>query len=447
MIETIVAVATAPGRGGIGVIRLSGPDAYPIALALSGKKQLVPRYAQYAHFVCPELKTIIDTGLMLYFNAPHSFTGEEVVELQAHGAPLVLDLLVQACLKLGARLAQPGEFSLRAFLNNKIDLAQAEAIADLINAQSKSAARLAMLSLQGDFSRKIGLLTDRLIQLRMYVEAAIDFPEEEVDFLCDGKIAQSLQKVIEDLQLLRNSCRQGSMLREGLSIVIAGKPNVGKSTLINYLAGREVAIVTPIAGTTRDIMREAILLDDLPIHLIDTAGLRESNDPVEQEGIKRAWSALKLADCVLLLHDVQQKEEEHALLSERIEQELPENIPIIRVFNKIDQLNQLAYCTDGEVYLSAKNGEGIDLLKKMIKTAVGYEEQEGRFLARRRHLQALDDALHALIIGDKQLHTHKAGELLAEDLRKAQRSLSEITGEFSADDLLGQIFSNFCIGK
>lgn len=443
--ETIVAIATPPGRGGVGIIRLSGPAAYAIALHLTRKKQLKPRLATYTSFFNASSE-VLDSGLALFFKAPHSFTGEDVVEVHAHGSPVVLDLLMKRCVDLGARMARPGEFSERAFLNDKMDLTQAEAIADLINASSETAARLAVRSLQGDFSNKIHALNDKLIYLRMYVEAAIDFPEEEIDFLGDGKIAGMLADLLTDVQAIGAMAAQGSLLREGLGVVIAGKPNAGKSTLINALAGREVAIVTDIAGTTRDVMREHILLDDLPMHLIDTAGLRESDDVVEKEGIKRAWQEVSRADCVLMVIDIQ---DNHQLteLSQAIQKQLPSNVPIIKVFNKIDKANREPSQQGNDIYLSAKSGIGIDLLKTKIKELAGYQPTEGQFIARRRHLAALKQAEELLLNGQLQLQEAKAGELLADDLRLAHQALNEITGEFTTDDLLGKIFSSFCIGK
>lgn len=451
--ETIVATATPPGRGGVGIIRLSGPKAFSIAISLNGNKILQPRVATFCSFYSSSVGgpsdqniNLIDQGIMLYFKAPYSFTGEDVVEIHAHGSPIVLDMLIQASIQLGARMARPGEFSERAFLNDKIDLAQAEAIADLIQSSSQTAARMAVKSLQGEFSQKINDLNEKIIHLRLYVEAAIDFPEEEIDFLGDGKVAHLLQNILSDLDSIRSQATQGVILREGLSVVIAGRPNAGKSTLINHLAGRDVAIVTEIAGTTRDIMREHILLDDIPLHIIDTAGLRDSDDVVEKEGIKRAWEELKKADCVLLVVDLNDLEQHHDL-SQEVKNVLPSEIPIITIFNKIDTLNCKAEVQGHTVYLSAKSGEGIEGLKLLIKNVAGYQPNEGNFLARRRHLQALDDAKKLLLMGQKQLTEHRAGELLAEDLRKAHQSLCEITGEFSSDDLLGRIFSSFCIGK
>lgn len=443
--DTIVAIATPPGRGGVGIIRISGTKSYQIAKSINGLKELTAREVQYSSFY-QQNHEIIDQGLIIYFKAPHSFTGEDVVEIQAHGSPVVLDLLVKECVKLGARLARPGEFSERAFLNNKIDLTQAEAIADLIQASSITAARMAMNSLQGEFSNKINQLNEEIIYLRLYVEASIDFPEEEIDFLNDGKVASLLQSILIKLNEICVQANQGVMIREGLSVVIAGRPNAGKSTLINKLAGRDIAIVTEIAGTTRDVMREHILLDDIPLHIIDTAGLRESQDIVEQEGIKRAWNEVSKADCILFVVDTSDEEHPYSLFEE-IKRNTHNNIPIITVHNKIDKTNNKSKLNDNEVYLSAKNGEGIEFLKELIKQTVGYQPTEGHFIARRRHIDALENAKHLLISGQKQLFEHKAGELLAEDLRLAHQSLCEITGEFSSDDLLGRIFSSFCIGK
>lgn len=444
--DTIVAIATPPGRGGVGIIRVSGPLSCAIAQKITHKIAIESRLIQFSSFYDGDKADIIDQGVLLYFKSPHSFTGEDVVEFQAHGAPIVLDQLLKACVSLGARLARPGEFSERAFLNNKIDLTQAEAIADLIHASSLTAARMAVRSLQGDFSKKVNELNQQLIDLRLYVEAAIDFPEEEIDFLNDGKITSMLSQARGDLAQIRASANQGAMLREGLSVVIAGRPNAGKSTLINVLSGRDVAIVTEVAGTTRDVMREHILLDDIPIHVIDTAGLRDSDDLVEKEGIKRAWDEVSRADCVLLVMDAT-CDIDTTPLNEAIQAVLPVNVPIIRVFNKIDTLGFPAKTESNAVYLSAKSGEGLSLLKAEIKKVVGYQPTEGQFLARRRHMQALDTAQALLLAGYHQLATHRAGELLAEDLRLAHLALCEITGEFTPDDLLGEIFSSFCIGK
>jgi tRNA modification GTPase len=445
--DTIAAIATPKGRGGVGIIRISGPQALSITQAFVGKKVIKPRYVAYNSFYSKSGE-LIDQGLVLYFKAPYSFTGEDVVEFQVHGAPMVLDTLLQEIVSRGARIARPGEFSERAFLNDKIDLTQAEAIADLIEASSLTAARMAIRSLQGDFSKKINALSEQLIHLRLYVEAAIDFPEEEIDFLNDGKVASLLHNIIEDLEAIYASAYQGAILREGISLVIAGRPNAGKSTLINCLAGRDVAIVTPIPGTTRDVMREHILLDDIPLSVIDTAGLRESDDLVEQEGIKRAWQEVRQADCLLWVVDVNEKgQADLQQLNQDLRAQLPPKVPIIKVFNKIDEQKKAPKIHGNDVYLSAKSGEGLSLLKDKIKEVVGYQTQEGQFLARRRHIQALDTAKALLLAGKEQLSLHRAGELLAEDLRLAHQALCEITGEFSSDDLLGKIFSSFCIGK
>ncbi len=443
--DTIVALATPPGRGGIGIVRLSGPLAYQIGLKLSQKTQIAARQIVYTSFKDDQGESL-DKGIMLFFKAPLSLTGEDIVELQAHGAPVVLDRLVKACLAQGARLAKPGEFLQRAFLNNKIDLAQAEAVADLIQASSVSAARLALRSVEGEFSQAVSELNRKIIQLRTYVEAAIDFPDEEIDFLNDGMVAQKVTHLITQLATLRAQAKQGSIMREGLSVVIAGEPNAGKSTLINCLANKDVAIVTEIPGTTRDVMREHIMMDDLPLFLVDTAGLRESVDVVEQEGIKRALSAIGSADCVLIVTEHVHTLEEnawHAL----IKQHIAADVPIIFVLNKMDK-HAFKSIEDMQcVPISAKYQQNIELLKQHIKQAVGFKPTEGLFLARRRHLQALDEAKSYLKEGLNQLQSHQAGELLAEDLRLAHQSLGEITGVFSSDDLLGQIFSAFCIGK
>jgi len=370
----------------------------------------------------------------------------DVVELQVHGAPIVLDRLVTLCVKMGCRIARPGEFSERAFLNNKIDLTQAEAIADLIDSSSITSARMAMRSLQGDFSKRIHALNDKIIHLRMYIEAAIDFPEEEVDFLSDGKVISKLSIILSELDAIYTNANQGAIMREGLSVVIAGRPNAGKSTLINALAKREVAIVTDVPGTTRDVMREHIMIDDIPVHITDTAGLRESTDPVEKEGIKRAWQEVNQADCVLIVIDATSKEEPFTLI-EAVQKNLPKNVPTITVFNKIDKIETEPYCAANRVYLSAKHQEGLFLLKDKIKALSGYQPTEGIFLARRRHIQALEEAKTLLSTGYKQLKEHRAGELLAEDMRQAHLVLSSITGEYTSDDLLGEIFSSFCIGK
>lgn len=443
--DTIVAIATPPGRGGVAMVRLSGTLSYDIARRVSKRLTFEPKTVVYTSLYAAD-DVVIDSGLVLYFNNPHSFTGEDVIEFHTHGSPIVLDQLIQQCVAYGARLARPGEFSERAFLNDKMDLTQAEAIADLIHANTQTAARMAVRSLQGDFSKVIHEFNQQLIALRLYVEAAIDFPEEEIDFLSDGKVSSKLTALLQDFDRIKSCASQGSIIREGLSVVIAGRPNAGKSTLINQLSGRDLAIVTDIAGTTRDVMREYILLDDIPVHIVDTAGLRDSSDCVEQEGIKRAWQEVSKADCILLVIDKQDDKDNEDLLFE-IKQVISDQVPIITIFNKIDLVGERPTVIDNSIYLSAKSGDGLVLLKNKIKEVVGYQPTEGIFLARRRHIHALDAAHNYLLSGQNQLNSHRAGELLAEDLRLAHQSLCEITGEFTSDDLLGEIFSSFCIGK
>lgn len=447
MTETIAAIATPPGRGGIGIVRLSGPDTPRIATALIGVLPQ-PRYAELRPFRAAD-GTFIDQGIALFFPAPHSFTGEPVLELQGHGGPVVMDMLLARVVELGARLARPGEFTERAFLNEKLDLAQAEAVADLIEASTAAAARAAMGSLQGVFSQQINALVEGLIQLRLYVESAIDFPEEEIDFLSDGHVATQLDELQNQLCRLLNEAGQGQLLRDGMSIVIAGQPNAGKSSLLNQLAGRDSAIVTAIPGTTRDVLREYIDIDGMPLRVIDTAGLRESSDLVEQEGIRRAWREIETADRVLLVIDsrVGINAEDRAIRAR-----LPASVPLTLILNKID----LSQETPGEqtgdwgpvIKLSAKIGTGLDILRQHLKACMGYQTSgEGAFIARRRHLDALHRAAEQLTNAQVQLAQYQAGELVAEELRLAQNHLSEITGEFTSDDLLGRIFSSFCIGK
>lgn len=433
--DTIAAIATPPGKGGVGVIRLSGSDALSIGQRLTGRA-LKPRAATYAYFKDAS-ENVLDSGLAIYFSGPNSFTGEDVVELQGHGGPIIQDLLLREVILQGARQARAGEFSERAFLNDKIDLAQAEAIADLIDSSTAQAAKGAMRSLQGEFSNKVNALLKELIYLRMYVEAAIDFPEEEIDFLADEKIRSSIENLQSDLASTIQQAGQGAILRNGFRLVIAGKPNAGKSSLLNALSGHEAAIVTDIPGTTRDIVSETIDIDGLPVHIIDTAGLRDSDDTVEKIGIQRARKAIDDADHVLFLID--------ATSSDKQELEFDEQKTTF-VFNKVDLLNEDQRLQG--LSISATTGLGIEELKKHIKTLAGYaEENETVFTARRRHLTALADASAAVERGLDQLKTHNAGELLADELLQAQNFLNEITGEFSADDLLGEIFSGFCIGK
>jgi len=445
--ETIAAIATPLGRGGVGIVRVSGAKVPDIAKQVLGCLP-APRYAHYGNFLGAEGQ-VLDQGIALYFPNPHSFTGEDVLELQGHGGPVILQWLLERVVQLGARLAEPGEFSKQAFLNDKLDLAQAEAIADLIDASSQQAAKSALRSLQGAFSNEVNTLLEQLIQLRIYVEAAIDFPEEEIDFLSDGKVAGELQSILTQLHQVLASAQQGVLLREGMSVVILGRPNAGKSSLLNALSGSESAIVTDIAGTTRDIVKEEIQVDGLPLHILDTAGLRETTDAVEQIGVARAWSALEEADRVLVV--VQANESIHPE-DEAILAKLPSHLPLTLIHNKVDLIEKspgLVELDDKtEIWLSAKHHFGLDLLKDHLKKDMGYQQTaEGVFMARKRHLDALQRALDFVETGQTQLQQFAAGELLAEDLRQAQQALSEITGQFSSDDLLGRIFTSFCIGK
>ena len=459
---TIAAIATAPGRGGVGVIRLSGKNLLPLAQTLSGGKTPKPRTALYTDFLGGDGQPI-DNGILLYFAAPASFTGEDVIELQGHGGPVVMDMLLSRCLELGARMAEPGEFTKRAFLNNKLDLAQAESVADLIDASSKSAARMALRSLKGAFSQHIHELVDDLITLRMLVEATLDFPEEEIDFLEAADARGKLQVLQGRLKTVLANAEQGAILREGMNVVLVGAPNVGKSSLLNALAGDDIAIVTDIAGTTRDTVREQITLDGVPIHIIDTAGLRETDDVVEQIGIERSRKAVSEADVALILIDPREgvNAKTQAILNS-----LPEGLKKIEIHNKADLTGEpVAVRSDGlaqtgavrsdglaqtgadtVISLSAKTGAGLDLLKHALLQEVGWQgESESLFLARSRHLNALHEAEAEL--ENAALCDNNQIELFAEHLRLAQNACSEITGEFTADDLLGVIFSRFCIGK
>ncbi|WP_394173048.1 tRNA uridine-5-carboxymethylaminomethyl(34) synthesis GTPase MnmE [Thalassotalea litorea] len=451
-IETIAAQATPPGRGGVGIIRVSGPLASHAAEQLLGK---VPktRYAEYLSFF-DKNQDVIDQGIALFFKGPNSFTGEDVLELQGHGGPVILDMLLKHIISLdNIRMAKPGEFSEQAFINDKLDLTQAEAIADLINSSSEQAARAALHSLQGDFSKLVHQLVDDVIHLRMYVEAAIDFPEEEIDFLKDDNVSSSLRALIEQVADVLAKAQQGSIIREGMRVVIAGRPNAGKSSLLNALSGRESAIVTDIEGTTRDVLTEQIHIDGMPLHIIDTAGLRESPDKVEQIGIERAWKEIKQADRVLLMIDSQQDETiDPTQFWPEFFKQLPDNMGLTIIRNKADISGQVCgYKVSHEkptITLSAKTGDGIDALTEHLKQCMGYEgNAEGGFMARRRHIQALETAQQHLLTGQEQLLSFMAGEILAEELRITQQALNEITGEFTSDDLLGQIFSSFCIGK
>lgn len=445
--ETIAAIATAPGRGGVGVIRVSGSDLLPVALSLTGKTPK-PRYATLADFNAAD-GSVIDSGLLLYFPDPNSFTGEDVLELQGHGGPVVMQMLLARCLDLGARLAEPGEFSRRAFLNGKLDLAQAEAVADLIDAATTSAARSAVRSLQGEFSKAIHSLTDELINLRMLVEATLDFPEEDIDFLQAANAFGRLETLQLKLAEVFDRAGQGKLLQSGLHVVLAGQPNVGKSSLLNRLAGDDLAIVTPIAGTTRDALRSTIQIEGIPLHIIDTAGLRETEDEVEKIGIERSWREIERADVVLLLVDARSgvSEADREILAR-----LPERLKRITIYNKIDLSGKQPERHDEPdttaISLSARSGEGIELLRQELLNIAGWHQAEDVFIARERHLRALATAQeHIAAARNVVKGCMPALELFAEELRLAQQSLGEITGEFTADDLLGVIFSRFCIGK
>ncbi len=445
--DTIAAVATPPGRGGVGIIRISGLNTPDIATTLLGCLP-EPRKAIF-HRIRDAANAVLDEGLVLYFPSPRSYTGEDVLELHGHGGPVVMDLLMARILELGARAARPGEFSLRAFLNGKLDLAQAEAVADLIDSGSREAARAAIGSLQGIFSRQVHELVEALIRLRIYLEAAIDFPEEEIDFLADGQIRAQLQALRRQLADIRANAFQGCLLHDGMTVVIVGRPNAGKSSLLNALSGREAAIVTDVPGTTRDVLRERISIDGMPLHILDTAGLRDSADIVEQEGIRRAWKEIEMADRILMLVDDQ---EGVTKADQYLRAQLPKSATLTLIRNKIDLSGQPPALLKGEwgteVRLSAKTSQGLNLLVQHLKDCMGYRQAgEGLFIARRRHLEALDRASQVLDGAAVQLETYQAGELAAEDLRLAQEALGEITGEFSSEDLLGRIFSSFCIGK
>jgi len=480
--QPIAAIATAPGRGAVGIVRVSGVSVASLVQAVCGRA-LKPREATYVPFLAAD-GSAIDQGLAIHFPAPHSFTGEDVLELQAHGGPVVLQLLLARCLEAGAqkdpatgqprlaslRVAEPGEFSERAFLNDKIDLAQAEAIADLIDASTEAAARSASRSLSGEFSREVHALRDALIHLRMLVEATLDFPEEEIDFLQKADAQGQLERLRETLARVMQRARQGALLREGIKVVIAGQPNAGKSSLLNALAGAELAIVTPIPGTTRDVVSGAIQIEGVPLHVIDTAGLRESEDHVEKIGIARAWGQIESADAVLFLHDLTRATQADylagdAAIAAMLAEKLPKAVPVIEVWNKVD----LATATfaparpqspapspaEGglgwgpDIHLSAKTGEGLDALRRKLLEAAGWQAApEGVYIARERHVQALRRVEEHLLQATVHLAAQaQALDLLAEELRLAQNALNEITGEFTTEDLLGVIFSSFCIGK
>jgi len=445
--DTIAAVATPPGRGGVGIVRVSGPAAGAIAEGLLGRVP-EPRRAVLERFQ-DAVGEALDIGLALYFPAPHSFTGEDVLELHGHGGPVVLDRLLGRVVVLGARLARPGEFSERAFLNGKLDLAQAEAVADLIDSGSEAAARSALSSLEGLLSQRVTALVEGLMALRSYVEAAIDFADEEIDFLSSSDASGRLAALEAELEALVASAQQGRLLRDGLTVVLAGPPNAGKSSLLNYFAGRDSAIVTDVPGTTRDLLREFIQLDGLPLHLVDTAGLRDSGDAVEREGVRRARDAIASADRVLLIVDDTACSDADLA---RLRDGLPEACPVSVVRNKIDLSGRSAGCSDtapgAELAISVTNGAGLDALRDHLKEVSGYfGADDGLFMARQRHLDALRVAGDALAVARHHLAGDAAGELVAEELRLAQQALGEITGAVTPDDLLGQIFSSFCIGK
>ena len=442
--DTIAAIATASGAGGIGVVRVSGPLCEAIANQILAHCP-APRHAAYLPFL-DENQQLIDRGIAIFYPNPHSYTGEDVLELQAHGGTALMQLVLARCIALGARQAEPGEFTRRAYLNDKMDLAQAEAVADVINASTIEAARSAVRSLSGEFSNSINQVLAKLINLRMYVEACLDFPEEEIDFITQGKVTEKLAELAHELNTVFAKAKQGSLLREGIHVVLIGQPNVGKSSLMNALAGEEVAIVTAIAGTTRDTIKSAIQLKGVPLHIVDTAGLRETDDEVEKFGILRTWRATETAHIALLLVDTAHgiTDAEKSILDR-----LPQEIAKIWVHNKIDvsretpEIREIG--THAHIYLSAKTGQGLDLLKAQLLKQVGYQASgEGVFMARARHLQALTQVNQHLKIASRQINS---AELVAEELRLAQESLSSITGEFTPDDLLGEIFSKFCIGK
>jgi tRNA modification GTPase len=442
--EPIVAIATPPGNGGVGVLRISGGNLDQITQSVLGCVP-TPRYASLKSFIDSDGSTI-DRGLAIYFPAPNSYTGENVLELQAHGGRVLMGLLLNRVVGLGARIAEAGEFTRRAYLNGKLDLAQAEAVADLISCSSEHAVRCAQRSLTGEFSNKINSLVEKTIELRCQIESSIDFSDEEIDFISELSVENRINGLVSNIEHILGSARQGAVLREGLTVVIAGQPNTGKSTLLNRLAGEDVAIVSNTPGTTRDILKQQIHIDGLPLHIIDTAGLRETTDAVEQEGIKRAKQSIHNADYILLVIDA------NLQTSDKFEDIIESSqIPVIRIINKIDLIGDQAKLVTKdhgvEIFLSAKTGEGMDLLYQHLKKSVGYESTEDVFLARNRHIQALETAQQGLLSALSIITTSSAVELLAEELRRVQIALSQITGEFVADDLLGEIFSRFCIGK
>ena len=445
--ETIAAIATPPGIGGVGIVRISGSNVPGIARALLGCLPAA-RHASFARFRSADDSTL-DEGLAIYFPAPHSFTGEHVLELHGHGGPVVLDLVLQAVLAHGARPARPGEFSERAFLNGKLDLTQAEAVADLIESASAEAARAALLSLQGAFSQRVQAINEQLIGLRLHIEAALDFPEEEIDLLADENLSHRAHQLTDQIDALRAATHQGQLLHDGMTVVLAGRPNAGKSSLLNALAQHDSAIVSPVPGTTRDILRERIQIDGLPLHVLDTAGLRESSDAIESEGVRRTHEAMRRANRVLLVIDDNEEEEDSV---RALRAQLPGGVSITLVRNKIDRSGRAAGPVASkteipEIAISAQDGSGLDTLRAHLKECIGYQVAgEGTFSARRRHLDAIERARGHVDAALAQLAARR-GELAAEELRQAQQALGEITGEFSSDDLLGRIFSSFCIGK
>lgn len=442
-LDSIAAIATAPGKGGVGVVRISGQDLKSVAISILGRLPET-RHATYSAFQDSD-GTIIDRGIAIYFSAPNSYTGEDVLELQAHGGSGVLSLLLKRCLSENIRLANPGEFTQRAFLNNKLDLVQAEGIADLINATSEQAVRSANRTLEGDFSNAINLLVENLIKLRVQIEASLDFPEEQLELNNKQQYELKLNQIKDELEITFRMAQQGSILREGAQIVLVGQPNVGKSSLLNRLSGEEIALVSEVAGTTRDAIRQSISIEGVPLHIIDTAGLRKSQDIVEQMGIERTKQAITNADAVIVINDVKFNDSDEL---RKIFDLIPENIPRLYVINKIDLVQQKSrvevYDNNYYVYISAKTAEGIDLLKRRILQMINWQGEEGVFMARERHLQALLQAKQNL---NRASNEFERIEVLAEELRLAQEMLCKITGSFTSDDLLGEIFSNFCIGK
>jgi tRNA modification GTPase len=446
--DTIAAVATAPGIGGVGIVRISGPGAAVVARAVLGRVP-APRIASFCRFHNANNETL-DQGLALYFPAPHSYTGQDVLELHGHGGPVVMDLLLQSVFAAGARPARPGEFTERAYLNGKLDLAQAEAVADLIESASAQAAHAALRSLEGAFSRRVQAIIEALIALRLHIEAALDFPEEEIDLLADSALLSRCRELVESIDALLADTRQGQLLHDGMTIVLAGRPNAGKSSLLNLLAQRDSAIVSAIPGTTRDILRERIQIDGLPLHILDTAGLRASTDSIESEGVRRARAAMQQADRVLLVVD---DATETAVSIAELMRELPSGTSLTLVRNKVDisgrapGLQSAGESGVPEISISALGGDGLDAMHAHLKACIGYQPAgEGTFSARRRHLDALRQALRRVESASAQLAARQ-GEFAAEELRQAQQVLGEITGEFTSDDLLGRIFASFCIGK